>query len=90
MKTKHDKLSSEKNEEYYKENTRLKENKNANDHKIKQLKKEKEELCDALSQIRSIIISKVEEYIAKQIPTDRKKGHEYEAAKLLGLKAGDL
>lgn len=33
---------------------------------------------------------KVDEYLARRIPSVKKKSHEYEAAKLLGLKAGDL
>ena len=36
------------------------------------------------------MLSKVEEHLAKQIPAGKKKAHEYEAAKLLGLKAADL
>ena len=44
-----------------------------------------------LAEVREVIMVKVEEYVAKQIPQGKKeKIPQYEAAKLLGIKSSEI
>lgn len=54
---------------------------------MRKIKKEAGEYYEILCQIKEVMMDKVDEEIAKKIPVVKKKSHEYEAAKLLGLKS---
>lgn len=91
LKTKQDK-PNERSEEA-KENAKAKELRDAKNHyelKLKHLRKERDELHAALHALKNAVVDKVEESVARSIPTGKRKPQEYEAAKLLGLKANEL
>ena len=73
------------------EGTKAKEHKGIQDNKLKALRKEKEQLAEALQEIRSVVLGRVEFFLSSQQPAPSQMSpHSYEAAQVLGLKAGEL